>query len=137
MTKFVDYHVDFTDCQRLERLLEKLSLSWEILKTIERIVHMLHSSNKRGKLLDSHESRLRQEDLYQLSRLISRVRAYMRTALSLQCCTERTSILVSLLSLVYEFSFKAITIVNKASGLPKSRSIKYQHESPHLNRHGG
>lgn len=134
--KTVDYHVNFTDCQRLERLLGKLSLSWEILKMIERIARMLQSSNKRGNILKDHESTHRQEDLHQLSRLISRVRAYMRTASALQRCAERTSILVSLFSSVYEFNFKAITVVDKAFGLPNRGSIAYQHESPHANRHG-
>ena len=134
--KAVDYQVDFTDCQRLERLLEKLSLSWETLKMIERILRMLQNLNNRGKPLQDHERRDSQENLHQLSRLISRVQAYMRTASALQRCAERTSILVSLLSLVHELDSEGITVVNKALGLPNGGSIAYQHESPCANRHG-
>ena len=74
---------------------------------IECIVHMLQNSNRCGKPLKDHESR-HKEDLHQLSRLISRVRAYMRTALALQRCAERTSILVSLPSLYTNFILRRL-----------------------------
>ena len=103
--KLVDYPVDFTDCQNLERLLEKLSLSREILRTIEQIACMLQSSSDDKKALDGHESEHEPTDLHQISRHINKIRGHMRTASALQHRAERTTILVSLLALMYENSF--------------------------------
>ena len=101
----MDYQVDFIDCQLLEKLLENLTLSQEILKTIEQIIYMLQTSDDYNKLLDGRELKQVPRGLHQMSRHINKVQGYIRTASALQYRAERTSILVSLLGLVYETSF--------------------------------
>jgi hypothetical protein len=97
--KPVDYQVDFSDCQRLEKLLENLSLSQEILRTIEQTVCMFQNSNNYGTHLDDCEPEQELGDLHQMSRHVIRIQGYMRTASALQQRVERTLILVSLLTL--------------------------------------
>ena len=102
--KVMDYQVDFIDCQRLEKLLENLSLSQEILKSIEWTIHTVQSSHDYTKLLDGGESKQNPRDLHRMTRYINRVQRYMGTASALQYRAERTTVLVSLLGLVYETS---------------------------------
>ena len=93
--KVVDYQVDFIDCQRLEELLENLSLSQEILKSIECILYTLQSSDDYTKLPDNLELKQNSGDLHRITKYIHRVQGYMRTASALQYRAERTTILVS------------------------------------------
>lgn len=97
MQKSVDFQVDFIDCQRLEKLLENLSLSQEILKTIEQIICMLRSSSDYNMPLDDCGSEHDPGDLHQMSSHINKIQGYMRTASVLQHRAGRTSVLVSLL----------------------------------------
>ncbi len=93
--KHVDYEVDFIDCQRLERALEKLSLSQEILVAIENIVCTLQSLIERSKSLGNHDSERIANDLHDISSYINKIRGYRRTASALKNRAKRASILVS------------------------------------------
>ena len=100
--KFVDYQVEFVDCQRLERLLENLSLSQEILKAIEYTLYVLPNADDYTELFNLEQN---PRDLYRMTRQINQVRGFIRTATALQYRAERTTILVSLPGLVYKASF--------------------------------
>lgn len=89
-----DYQVDFSDCQKLERLLEKLSLSREVLRAIEQIASAVQTSNDDEKQFNKLDIQCKPRSSHQMSRHINKVQAYMRKASALQHCAERTSILV-------------------------------------------
>ncbi len=93
--KHVDYEVDFVDCQRLERILEKLSLSQEILMAMEQIAYTLQSLAEGGKTPNNHDQELVARDLHELLLHINKIRGFKRTASALKSRVERTSILVS------------------------------------------
>ena len=118
--KHVDYEVDFVDCQRLERVLEKLSLSQDILMAIEHIACTLQSSNGCSKFLSNHDSECAARDLHEILMHINKIRGFRKTASALQNRAKRASILVSLPSLIQESLLELIALVDKASGLPKN-----------------
>ena len=93
--KRVDYEVDFVDCQRLERILEKLSLSQEVLMAIEQIACTLQSSTECSKSLSNHDPEGVARDLHEIFLHISKIRGFRRTAWALKSRAERASILVS------------------------------------------
>ena len=90
--KTVDYQVDFVDCQRLEGLIDKLSLAQEILKAI---VHIARMARNTEHVQTSHAPKDRRELSTKVQ--INKIQAYLRTASVLQQRAERTSILVRLL----------------------------------------
>ena len=93
--KHVDYEVDFVDCQRLERVLEKLSLSQEILIAIEQIACTLQSLTECSKSLSNHDPERLARDLHEILLHINKIRGFRRTASALKSRAERASILVS------------------------------------------
>jgi hypothetical protein len=92
--KPVDYEIDFVDCQRLENLVDKLSLSQDILKSIKQISYMIRSRD--DSMLPIHlESDWNSQQLSRLPRYIEMVQGFERTAASLERQATRTSLLVS------------------------------------------
>ena len=92
--KHVDYEVDFVDCQRLERTLDKISLSQEILMAIEQIVCTIQSLTECSKSLGNHDPERVARDLHEMLLHINKIRGFRRTASALQSRAERASILV-------------------------------------------
>lgn len=135
--KHVDYEVDFVDCQRLERVLEKLFVSLEVLRQIEHVASILQSSMNRSKSLRDHASNYVVRDSHEISLHINKIRGFKETALALQHRAERASVLVSSSVLVQDDSLTLIVSVNKASGLSKNGLTRYKHEGPRSIRHGG
>ena len=93
--KPVDYEVDFVDCQRLERAMEKLSVSQEILVAIEQIACTLRSLSKCSKSLSNHDSERIARESHDNLLHINKIRGYKRTASALQNRATRAHILVS------------------------------------------
>ena len=93
--KNVDYEADFVDCQRLERALEKISLSQEILAAIEHIAGTLQNISESNLSLSNHDSERIAGDLHDILVHINQVRGYKRTASALKDRAKRASILVS------------------------------------------
>lgn len=135
--KHMDYEVDFVDCQRLERALEKLSLSLEVLRQIEHIAYTLQSSMDRGKSLRHHASDCVVRDSHEISLHINKIRGFKETGLALQNRAERASGLVSSPGLVQDNSLKLTVLVNKAFGLSKNGLTPYKYEDPRSIRYRG
>ena len=95
LPKTVDFEVDFTDCQRLEKFLEKLCISEEILQSLEEIVHSLKKSEGFNDLPDKPKARLQPRDTHQFHGYIDQVHNYQRAALALRHRAERAFNLVS------------------------------------------
>lgn len=93
--KHVDYDVNFVDCQRLEKALEKLSLSEEILIVIEHIACTLQSLSECSKSLSNPDSERVARDLHEILLHINKIRGFRRTASALKNHATRASILVS------------------------------------------
>lgn len=93
--KLVDYEVDFVDCQRLERALEKISLSQEILAAIEHIACTLQKLSENSISLSNHDSERIARDLHDILLHINQIRGFKRTASALKDRIKRASILVS------------------------------------------
>lgn len=91
----VDYVVDFLDCQRLERFIETLSLSQEILRSVQEVGCMLQSLSNANKYSDSFGSICSPFELYHVPEYITRTERYIRQAMVLERQAERTSLLVS------------------------------------------
>ncbi|KAI4190850.1 MAG: hypothetical protein L6R41_000545 [Letrouitia leprolyta] len=135
--KQVDYEVDFVDCQRLERALEKLSVSREVLLALEHIACTLQSSTDRDKPSnDSHPDRV-VEDSNEILVQLNKIRGFSRTALALQDRVKRASVLVSLPDLMQDESIKLTALVGKASGLSTNGSARYKHKGSYSARHRG
>ena len=93
--KHVDYEVDFVDCQRLERALEKISLSQEVLVAIEHIACTLQNWSESSISVSNHDSERIARDLHDILLHINQIRGFKRTASALQNRAKRASILVS------------------------------------------
>ena len=93
--KYVDYEVDFVDCQRLERTLEKMYLSQEILVAMEHIACALQHLSENSLSLSNHDSERIARDLHEILLHINQIRGFKRTASALQDRIKRASILVS------------------------------------------
>lgn len=91
----VDYEVDFVDCQRIERALEKLFISLEVLTQIEHIACTLQSSVDRSKSLRDHASDCVVRDSHEISLHINKIQGFQKTALALQNRAERASVLLT------------------------------------------
>ena len=90
----VDYEVTFLDCQRVERLVDALSLSQGILRSIKEIASMLQSwiaSNS----LDWSAAEIRCRELMQIPEYSRRIHEHIAQSALMQTKAERTSLLVS------------------------------------------
>ena len=116
----MDYEIDFVDCQRLERALEKLSLSREILMAIKHIACTLQSLSDYDKSISNYDLRIIAGNSQEIFMHISNIRGYRRTASALQSRAIRTSILVSSPGWNKKTLVEVIALVNETSGLPKN-----------------
>ncbi|KAI9892301.1 MAG: hypothetical protein M1814_001500 [Vezdaea aestivalis] len=103
----VDYQVSFTDCQRLERLLENLALAQDTLSMIEQIIDLLQSSSNPNTGPDDLGSDRQIKDSRLASKYISQIQSYKRTVATLQLHVERKVILLMKL-----LEFRRVDILN-------------------------
>ena len=93
--KTADYAIDFVDCQRLERVLEKLSQSREILTAIEHIICTLQRLSDYDKSISNHNLTPIVDKSQEMLMHVSDIQGFRRKASALQSRAIRTSILVS------------------------------------------
>lgn len=92
-THLVDYEVTFLDCQRVERLVDALSLSQGILRSIKEIASMLQSwitSNSP----DWSAAEIRCREFMQIPEYSRRIHEHIAQSALMQTRAERTSLLL-------------------------------------------
>jgi hypothetical protein len=94
VARTVDYKIDFTDCQRLEKLIDTLSLSQEILGSFEEIACMLQNSSCAPQNFGQDQANCYFRESSRIRRYINRIQSFIKAASALERQAERVSLLV-------------------------------------------
>lgn len=106
--KPVDYEIDFVDFQRLQKLVDTLSLAREILKSVERIAYTIRSKENDLRLLEHTKNDFDSHRLCRISGYIKRLQGFTRTAAALGRQAESISLLVSCVIMVESVAFTCL-----------------------------